>query len=314
MLFLGGMHMKLGLVTAILEQYDYEKMIDTVSAMGFECVEVACWPAGKAERRYAGVSHIDVARVCTDDGYARHVLDYAAQHGVEISALAFYPNTMDGDLEKRAANIAHLETVIRASAKLGVNMVTTFIGRDQTKSVEDNLALVAQVWPSIVALAEELGVKIAIENCPMLFGRDQWPGGQNLMTTPVIWHKVFDILPSPNLGINYDPSHFVWQMIDYIKPIYEFKDKIFHVHYKDIKLFKDKLERVGVMAYPLDFMSPKIPGLGDVDWGRFVSALTDIRYDGFTCIEVEDKAFEGSEAAVLDSLRLSKRYLEQFVI
>lgn len=306
--------MKLGLVTAILEQYDYEKMIDTVSAMGFECVEVACWPAGKAERRYAGVSHIDVARVCTDDGYARHVLDYAAQHGVEISALAFYPNTMDGDLEKRAANIAHLETVIRASAKLGVNMVTTFIGRDQTKSVEDNLALVAQVWPSIVALAEELGVKIAIENCPMLFGRDQWPGGQNLMTTPVIWHKVFDILPSPNLGINYDPSHFVWQMIDYIKPIYEFKDKIFHVHYKDIKLFKDKLERVGVMAYPLDFMSPKIPGLGDVDWGRFVSALTDIRYDGFTCIEVEDKAFEGSEAAVLDSLRLSKRYLEQFVI
>ena len=246
--------MKLGLVTAILEQYDYEKMIDTVSAMGFECVEVACWPAGKAERRYAGVSHIDVARVCTDDGYARHVLDYAAQHGVEISALAFYPNTMDGDLEKRAANIAHLETVIRASAKLGVNLVTTFIGRDQTKSVEDNLALVAQVWPPIVALAEELGVKIAIENCPMLFGRDQWPGGQNLMTTPVIWHKVFDILPSPNLGINYDPSHFVWQMIDYIKPIYEFKDKIFHVHYKDIKLFQDKLERVGVMAYPLDFM------------------------------------------------------------
>ncbi len=306
--------MKLGLVTAILEQYDYEKMIDTVSAMGFECVEVACWPAGKAERRYAGVSHIDVARVCTDDGYARHVLDYAAQHGVEISALAFYPNTMDGDLEKRAANIAHLETVIRASAKLGVNLVTTFIGRDQTKSVEDNLALVAQVWPPIIALAEELDVKIAIENCPMLFGRDQWPGGQNLMTTPVIWHKVFDILPSPNLGINYDPSHFVWQMIDYIKPIYEFKDKIFHVHYKDIKLFQDKLERVGVMAYPLDFMSPKLPGLGDVDWGRFVSALTDIRYDGFTCIEVEDKAFEGSEAAVLDSLRLSKRYLEQFVI
>lgn len=306
--------MKLGLVTAILEQYDYEKMIDTVSAMGFECVEVACWPAGKAERRYAGVSHIDVARVCTDDGYARHVLDYAAQHGVEISALAFYPNTMDGDLEKRAANIAHLETVIRASAKLGVNLVTTFIGRDQTKSVEDNLALVAQVWPPIIALAEELDVKIAIENCPMLFGRDQWPGGQNLMTTPVIWHKVFDILPSPNLGINYDPSHFVWQMIDYIKPIYEFKDKIFHVHYKDIKLFQDKLERVGVMAYPLDFMSPKLPGLGDVDWGRFVSALTDIRYDGFTCIEVEDKAFEGSEAAVLDSLHLSKRYLEQFVI
>jgi sugar phosphate isomerase/epimerase len=181
---------------------------------------------------------------------------------VEISSLAFYPNTMDGDLEKRAANIAHLRKVIAASAKLGVNMVTTFIGRDQTKTVEENLVLTKEVWPPIIALAEELGVKIAIENCPMLFGRDQWPGGQNLMTTPVIWRKVFEILPSKNLGINYDPSHFVWQMVDYIKPIYEFKDKIFHVHYKDIKLYPEKLAECGVMAYPLDFMSPKLPGLG----------------------------------------------------
>ena len=210
--------MKLGLVTAILEQYDYEKMIDTVSEMGFACVEVACWPAGKAERRYAGVSHIDVERVCADDAYARHIVDYAAARHVEISALAFYPNTMDGDLEKRRANVAHLKNVIRASAKLGVNLVTTFIGRDQAKTADENLELVKEVWPPIIALAEELGVKIAIENCPMLFGPDQWPGGQNLMTTPPIWHKVFDILPSKNLGINYDPSHFVWQMIDYIKP------------------------------------------------------------------------------------------------
>ena len=148
----------------------------------------------------------------------------------------------------------------------------------------------------------------------MLFGRDQWPGGQNIMTTPANWRRVFDILGSDNLGINYDPSHFVWQMIDYIKPIYEFKDKIFHVHYKDIKLYPDKLNEVGIMAYPLDFMSPKLPGLGDVDWGKFVSALTDIHYDGFTCLEVEDKAFEGSEEDVLNSLRLSKRYLDQFVI
>ena len=306
--------MKLGLVTAILDKYDYESMIDTVSGMGFSCVEVACWPSGKAERRYAGVSHIDVARVLEDDEYARHVLDYASSHGVEISALAFYPNTMDGDLEKRAANVAHLMTVIRASARLGVNLVTTFIGRDQTKSVEDNLDIVREVWPPIISLAESLGVKIAIENCPMLFGRDQWPGGQNLMTSPANWEKVFAILPSENLGINYDPSHFVWQMIDYIRPIYDFKDKIFHVHYKDIKLYPEKLARVGTMAYPLDFMSPKLPGLGDVNWSRFVSALTDIRYEGYTCIEVEDKAFENSDEAVLNSLRLSKRYLEQFVI
>ncbi|MED9821254.1 MAG: sugar phosphate isomerase/epimerase [Christensenellales bacterium] len=304
--------MKLGFVSAILDGWTFEEMIDTASEMGFACVEVACWPCGKAERRYAGVSHIDVDAL--DDEKAAYILDYCAKKNVEISSLAFYPNTMDGNLEKRAAAVEHLKKVICASAKLGVNMVTTFIGRDQTKSVEENLELVKEVWPPILALAEEKGVKIAIENCPMLFGRDQWPGGQNLMTTPAIWQKVFDILPSPNLGINYDPSHFVWQMIDYIRPLYTFKDKIFHVHYKDIKLYPDKLREVGIMAYPLDFMSPKLPGLGDVDWGKYVSALTDIGYDGCTCIEVEDRAFEGSKEKILDSLRLSKRYMEQFVI
>lgn len=304
--------MKLGFVSAILDGWTFEEMIDTASEMGYACVEVACWPCGKAERRYAGVSHINADEL-TDEKVA-YIKAYCAKKNVEISSLAFYPNTMDGNLEKREAAVAHLKKVICASAKLGVNMVTTFIGRDQTKSVEENLELVKEIWPPIIALAEEKGVKIAIENCPMLFGRDQWPGGQNLMTTPAIWRKVFEILPSPNLGINYDPSHFVWQMIDYIRPLYEFKDKIFHVHYKDIKLYPDKLREVGIMAYPLDFMSPKLPGLGDVDWGEYVSALTDIGYDGYTCIEVEDRAFEGSREKVLDSLRLSKRYMEQFVI
>ena len=304
--------MKLGFVSAILDGWTFEEMIDTASEMGYACVEVACWPCGKAERRYAGVSHINVDELI--DEKVAYIKAYCAKKNVEISSLAFYPNTMDGNLEKREAAVAHLKKVICASAKLGVNMVTTFIGRDQTKSVEENLELVKEIWPPIIALAEEKGVKIAIENCPMLFGRDQWPGGQNLMTTPAIWRKVFEILPSPNLGINYDPSHFVWQMIDYIRPLYEFKDKIFHVHYKDIKLYPDKLREVGIMAYPLDFMSPKLPGLGDVDWGEYVSALTDIGYDGYTCIEVEDRAFEGSREKVLDSLRLSKRYMEQFVI
>lgn len=304
--------MKLGFVSAILDQSTFEEMIDTASDLGFQCVEVACWPVGKAERRYAGVSHVNVDEL--DDARIAYIRDYCAKKKVEISSLAYYPNTMDGDLEKRAVAVEHLKKVIVASKRLGVGMVTTFIGRDQTKTVEENLELVREVWPPIVALAEEQGVRIAIENCPMLFGADQWPGGQNLMTTPAIWRKVFEILPSKNLGINYDPSHFVWQMIDYIKPIYEFKDKIFHVHYKDIKLYPDKLDQVGTMAYPLEYMSPKLPGLGDVDWGKYVSALTDIRYDGYTCIEVEDKAFEGSKEKVLDSLRLSKRYMDQFVI
>ncbi|MBE5890144.1 MAG: sugar phosphate isomerase/epimerase [Lachnospiraceae bacterium] len=306
--------MKLGFVSAILDQSNYEEMMDIASDMGFQCVEVACWPQGKAERRYAGVSHIDAERVLEDDAYAKHITDYAKEKNVEISSLAFYPNTMDGDLEKRNAAVEHLKALIKASNKLGVGMVTTFIGRDQTKTVEENLELVKEIWPPIIKLAEEQNVKVAIENCPMLFGPDQWPGGQNLFTTPAIWKKVFEILPSKNFGINYDPSHFVWQMIDYIKPIYEFKDKIFHVHYKDIKVYPDKLNQVGIMAYPLDFMSPKLPGYGDVDWGKYVSALTDIGYDGYTCIEIEDKFFEGTQEKVLDSLRLSKKYMSNFVI
>lgn len=306
--------MKMGLVTAILDGWTFEEMVDTVSRMGFQCVEVACWPQGKAERRYAGVSHIDVARVVEDEDYARYVLNYCQERNVEISSLAFYPNTMDADLEKRAANISHLRKVIAASARLGVNMVTTFVGRDQTKTVEENIELFRQIWPELVAYAEGLGVKIAIENCPMLFDRDQWPGGQNLMTTPAIWRKLFAIIDSPCFGINYDPSHFIWQQMDYIKPLYEFRDKIFHVHFKDIKLYRDKLDECGVMAYPLDYMSPKLPGYGDVNWGKYVSALTDIGFDGYACVEVEDKAFESSREKILDSVRISKRYLEQYVI
>ena len=304
--------MKLGIVSAIYDGFTFEEAVENAVKNGCECMEVACWPQGKAERRYAGVSHIDVDNMSPE--YIAYIKDFCAKKGIEISSLAFYPNTMDGDLQKRGANIAHLKKVINMSALLGVNMVTTFIGRDQTKTVEENLELFKEIWPPIIKLAEEKGVKVAIENCPMLFGADQWPGGQNLFTTPRLWRKMFELLPSDNFGINYDPSHFIWQQIDYIKPLYEFKDKIFHVHFKDIKLFKDKLDDVGIMGYPLDFMSPKLPGLGDVDWGKYVSALTDIGYDGYACIEVEDKAFEGSKQRVMDSVALSCRYMRQFVI
>ncbi len=306
--------MKLGFITSILENYDYKQVMDFAEEEGFECVEVACWPSGKGERRYAGTSHIDVEKVINDQGYAKEISEYSRKKNVEISALAYYPNVMDADEEKRNRDIKHLYKVIAASSRLGVNMVTTFIGRDQNKTVEENLKIMKKIWPPILGYAEKLGVKIAIENCPMLFGRDQWPGGQNLMTTPGIWRKIFELLPYENLGINYDPSHFVWQMIDYITPLYEFKEKIFHVHYKDIKIYRDKLCQCGIMAYPLDFMAPKIPGLGDVDWGRYVSALTDIGFEGYACIEVEDRAFENSEKNILDSIRLSKRYLRQFVV
>ena len=304
--------MKLGFITSILQDYDFEQTIDFASKAGFRCMEVACWPRGKAERRYAGVSHLDVTNM--DEAEAERIRSVCREKGVEISALAYYPNTMDPDPEKRAAAIAHLEKVIDASAMLGVNMVTTFIGRDQNKTVEENMALFRQIWPGIIRKAEEKNVKVAIENCPMLFGPDQWPGRQNLFTSPVLWKEMFAIIDSPCFGINYDPSHFVWQMMDYIQPIYDFRDKIFHVHVKDIKLYKQKLAACGTMAYPLDYMSPKIPGLGDVDWSKYISALTDIGYDGYVCLEIEDRSFEKSQQDVLNSLILSKRYMEQFVI
>ena len=304
--------MNLGLVSAILDWMSFEEMIDTISSLGYECVEAACWPSGKAERRYAGVSHIDVDEL--SEAKAEYILNYCKEKNVEISSLAFYPNTMDGDLEKRKANIEHLKKVIAASQKLGIGMVTTFIGRDHTKSVEENLKLFEEIWPDIIRFAEEHRVKVAIENCPMLFDETQWPGGQNLATTPKIWRRMFEIIPSGNFGLNYDPSHFVWQMMDYIKPMYEFRDRIFHVHYKDIKLYKDRLDDAGTMAYPLEYMAPKLPGLGDVDWAKYVSALTDIGYNGYTCIEVEDKSFEGTHEDVIRSLKLSARYMRQFVI
>ena len=278
--------MKLGLITSILDGMNFTEAVDFAASIGLECLEVACWPREEgAARRYAGVSHIDVAHL--DAAGAQEIREYCAKKGVVISSLAYYPNTLDPDGAKRSAAIAHLYKLIDASVLLGVNLVTTFLGRVPTKTVEENLELVKTVWPPIIKYAEEKGCRIAIENCPMLFTTDEWPGGQNLMTTPAIWRRVFEILDSPAFGINYDPSHFVWQQIDYIKPLYEFKDKIFHVHYKDIKVYKDRLADVGIMATPLQYMSPKLPGLGDVDWGAYVSALTDIGYSGCTCIEVD---------------------------
>ncbi|MEQ7030249.1 sugar phosphate isomerase/epimerase family protein [Enterococcus avium] len=304
--------MKLGIVSAIFDQSNFEEMIDIVAENGLDCVEVACWPLGKAERRYAGVSHIDTKNLTKEK--SEEILAYCKQKKVEISALAYYPNPLDENLEKRQEAIDHLYTLIDAASLMNINLVTTFVGRMQSKSVSENLKEAAKVWNPIVKYAEEKKVKIAIENCPMLFTEDEWPGGQNIMTSPSNWRKVFEVIDSDYFGINYDPSHFIWQQIDYIRPLYEFKEKIFHVHYKDIKVYADKLADVGVMATPLEYMSPKLPGLGDVDWGQYVSALTDIGYEGYTCIEVEDKAFEKTYEDVKKSVTLSTKYLRNFII
>ena len=303
--------MQLGLVSAILDQSDFYEMIDIVAENGLDCVEVACWPAGKAERRYAGISHIDTENLTKEQ--AEEYKTYAAEKKVAISALAYYPNPLDENLEKRQLVIDHIYSVIDAAKLMEINLVTTFIGRMPSKTISENLKEVEKVWKPILAYAEKQKVKIAIENCPMLFTEDEWPGGQNLMTTPALFRKIFDLLDSDYLGLNYDPSHFVWQQMDYLAPIYEFNDKLFHVHYKDIKVYRNKLQKVGVMATPLEYMSPKLPGLGDVDWGKYVSALTDVGYSGYTCIEVEDRAYESDYEDVKRSIKQSTHYLRNFV-
>jgi sugar phosphate isomerase/epimerase len=306
--------LKLGFVSAILADYDYEYVIDFASAEGFRCVEMMCWPTGNADtRRYAGVTHIDTQRVLTDSNYAHQLLNYAQSKDVFISGLGYYPNPLDPDATQAEFYREHIKTVIRAASKLNLPVVNTFIGRNPAKNISDNLKLYAEVWPSIVKVAEECNVKIGIENCPMFFTNDEWPGGKNLAISPVVWQKMFDIIPSPQLGLNYDPSHLVWQMMDHIKPIYDFKDRLHHIHLKDAKVYKDKLNTVGIMANPLEYHSPKLPGLGDVDWRAFFAALTDVRYRGPVCIEVEDKAYEGSAEDVKEAIRTSRNYLKQFL-
>lgn len=302
--------MKQGFVSAVFDKRSFEEVIDFASEQGFDCVEMACWPEEKKVRRYAGVTHIDATKL--DIKTQKHILDYCCDKGIEISALAYYPNIMDPDIEKRDHYIRHLKKVIDAAEQLDIGMVTTFIGRLPKENVDYNIGEFKKVWPPIIAYAERKKVRIAIENCPMLFTDDEWPGGQNLASTPPIWRKLFSIIDSDYFGLNYDPSHFIWQGIDYIKPIHEFKDKIFHVHYKDIKLEREKLKDVGVLANPLSYMTPRIPGHGDVNWGEYISALREIQYRGPACIEIEDKSFENSTEEIEESLRISRLYLRQF--
>ncbi|MBT3382771.1 MAG: sugar phosphate isomerase/epimerase [Prolixibacteraceae bacterium] len=301
----------LGFVSAILAEKSFKEVIEFASANQFKCVEIMCWPKGKAERRYAGVTHINVDEI--DDAKVIEIKSILEKNKVYISGLGYYPNPLDDDKNQSVVYIEHIKKVIVAAAKLGIPVVNTFVGRDSEKSVEDNLEKFAEVWPGIIKVAEENKVKIGIENCPMLFTRDEWPGGKNLATTPAIWKKMFEIIPSPAFGLNYDPSHLVWQQMDEVKPIYDFSEKLFHIHLKDVKMYRDKLNEVGIMAYPLDYHSPKIPGLGDVNWRGFFSALTSVKYRGPVCIEVEDKAFEGSEEDVKAAILTSRNYLKQFL-
>ena len=299
--------MQLGLVSAILPELPLGELFRLAAGEGFACVEVMCWPPGKAERRYAGVTHIDVNALGDADIDAVQTL--TRDTGVTISALGYYPNPLDADPGHRKIVCDHLVKVIQAAPMLGVQTVTTFIGRDHTKSVADNLKLVAEVWPPIVAAADAAGVKIAVEHCPMIFGPDEWPGGKNVAMCPSVWRELFKLFPD-TLGLNFDPSHLIWQGIDCTRALRDFGKHVYHAHAKDERIDRDKLYEVGVTGQ--GWHQPKLPGLGEVDWAAYFAALTDTGYDGPVCVEVEDRAYERNLADRKRAVRQSRRFLEQF--
>jgi sugar phosphate isomerase/epimerase len=303
--------MKLGLMSAALPQLSFEDLVAWLSKNGFGMVEVACWPKGKAERRYAGVTHIDVATLKKKQ--VKSILDTLDKHQMQISSLGYYPNPLHPDADHRAMVIDHLQKVILAAEMLNVPIVGTFVGRDKDLTLEANLEEFAQVWPPIVKFAAEHGVKIAIENCPMIFSNDEWPGGNNLAISPYVWRKMYEIIPDANFGLNLDPSHLLWQMIDYVRVVHDFRDRIFHVHAKDMRIDREGLYQRGVMAVGMGWQIPRLPGLGEVNWSQFLGALYEVGYDYVCSIEHEDRAFEGSEELVKRGLLIARDVLSPYL-
>ncbi len=299
---------KLGFVSAILADLELEEVFKVAVECGYDAVELMCWPRGKAERRYAGVTHIDVD---TDD--PAQITALCEKYGITITGLGYYPNLLSTDPDEAARCKAHLEKVIAYAPKIDVDVVNTFIGRDPKKSITENWPAFLAIWPGIIAHAEACNVKIGIENCPMLYTGDEWPGGKNLALSPSVWRRMFAAIPSAHFGLNYDPSHLVWQFMDYLAPIREFGERFVHVHAKDVRLDREKLNSVGILAAPLEYHLPKLPGLGEIDWTRFFSVLSDSPYKGPIVVEVEDRAYEGSLESRKAALKQTARFLRNFL-
>lgn len=301
--------MQLGFVSAIFPELSLEEVLEFAALEDFDCVELMCWPVGKADRKYAGVTHVDVngfTQAAADD--VRALCD---KHDVGISGLGYYPNAMSNNADEAEVGRLHLKQVFDAAPLLGLDRVNTFIGADWKEPLDVNVARFREVWPDLIRHAEDRGVRVGIENCPMLFTKDEWPFGKNLARSPHVWRQMFEAIPSPNFGLNYDPSHMVLQRMDCYAPIKEFADRIFHTHAKDMKIEYDQLNDRGVLTF--DWYTAKIPGLGDVDWPRWISALTDAGFDGPVCIEVEDEAFMASLETRKQSLRISRNVLRPLI-
>jgi sugar phosphate isomerase/epimerase len=304
---------KLGFITVPFGHWSLEQVADWAAGAGFQALEVACWPLESGDtRRYAGVTHIDVATL--DDEKAAETRSMLDGKGIAVSALGYYPNPLHPDPQHREAVVGHLLRVIDAAPLLGVDVVTTFAGNDRARTLSENLAELPAVWRPIVERAEERGVRVAIENCPMIFSLDEWPGGNNLAYSPAAWRAMLEAIPSEHLGLNFDPSHLVWQMIDIERAIDEFAPRIYHVHAKDLEIDRNGLYDHGVMSAGIGWQVPRLPGLGEVRWDRFFAALYRNGYDGPVIIEHEDRTFEGSEELVIRGFHLARDVLAPYVV
>lgn len=305
--------MKLGFITVPFGDWPLEKVARWAKENGFDALEICCWPLESDDvRRYAGITHIDVDTL--DDAKAAEIRSMLGEIGIEISGLGYYPNNLHPDPEHREAVNEHTRKVIRAAAQLEVPVVNTFVGRDKDRSHPENMTEFGKVWPGIVEEAESAGVKIGIENCPMIFSLDEWPGGVNLAYSPAIWREMFEEIPSASFGLNFDPSHLVWQMIDIERAIYDFADRIVHVHAKDLEVRPHGLYEHGVMSIGIGWQVPRLPGLGQVQWDRFFAALYAAGYDGPVIIEHEDRKFEGTEELVIRGFHLARDVLRPYIV
>jgi sugar phosphate isomerase/epimerase len=303
--------MILGFVSAILPELSLDEVLAFARAERFSCVEAMSWPVGKAERKFAGVTHVDVTEF--SQAKADEVNALCAKHHVSLSALGYYPNLLDPDTETAAVALEHLKKVIVAAPLLGLTTVNTFVGKNWKLSVDDNWPRFLEVWRPLMKFAEDHGVRIGIENCPMFFTDDEWPGGKNLMTTPAIWRRAFHDIPSASFGLNFDPSHFALQFIEPASTLHEFRDKLFHLHAKDVKIHRERLNQVGIFASPLQWHQPCLPGYGKIDWASFMGTLMETGYDGPVCIEVEDDTFGKSLEGRKRALRVARNVISPFI-
>jgi len=311
--------MKIGVMSAAFPNWSLEELATWASDSGFQMLELACWPAGEGkDRKYGGVVHIDVDSLTPTK--AAEINGMLAEKGLAISALGYYPNPLHPDLAHREHVIAHLKKVIVGAETLGVGIVGTFVGRtwnpeltgrDWQKDIDYNFGEFMKVWPDLVKFAADHNVKIAIEHCPMLWA-DTWPGGSNLPHSPALLHRMFEAVPDENFGLNFDPSHLVWQQIDYIRFIYDFGDRIFHVHAKDMAIDKEMFYQDGILGNGFRWQIPRLPGQGLIDWKQLIAALYAVGYDFVLSIEHEDRNWEKTEELVRRGFLLAKKTLDLY--